>query len=279
MLKTIDTGVITIMRFLLFALAFIITNAVHASTPLPVKKPTTTSFESVLENAVKKEANIPRPPQLAPDLSTVSIIVPPPLPERKRTTSRVPDIARIVDGVPVPDRKPLSIRTTKVNTPSPVPSEIMWSRETNDGRTAGRDTTRTIERTRAKRAPRIIETTEKSPFKTAQLPRASKLSTHDPVIIFFKENTSELEVGQLNIIKSDIISRLQRSPNKKIAVYGYAERNRNNPDKAQKLSLSRALLISEYLADNRISTNRIEARAMGNDTPISPKNRVDAVIF
>jgi hypothetical protein len=38
-------------------------------------------------------------------------------------------------------------------------------------------------------------------------------------------------------------------------------------------------LISEFLTDHRIPAERIEARAMGDDTPISPKNRVDVVIF
>jgi len=265
------------MRFLFIAIFFSFTNAVYASVPLPTPKPIVNNFESVLEQAAKKEeTQIPRPPQLAPDLSKVSIIVPPPLPERKRTTSRVPEIALVVDGVPIPDRKPLSIRTTKT---TPTPSDITWTRETKDGRTAGRGGQRTIERTPAKRAPRIVETSEKSPFKTAHLPRAGRTSTHDPVIIFFKEKSSELEVGQLDIMKSDILNRLRQSPSRKVAVYGYAERDRNNPDKTQRLSLSRALLVSEYLADNRIDTSRIEARSMGSDTPISPKNRVDAVIF
>lgn len=271
------------MRLLLCAIVFLsCVSLAYAETPVPTKKPLSqNNFESVLENAVKKEeVKIPRPPILQVSLEHFSIITPPPLPERKRVTSRPTETALVIDGIPIPDRKPFKIKIAtapKATTPAPVQPNLIPYQGSIDDRTASRG--RTIERVPAKRAPRITETSEKSPFKTAKLPRAGQLSTHDPVIIFFKEKTSELEVGQLDIIKSDILTRMKRSPTKKIAVYGYAERNRNNPDKTNQLSLSRALLISEYLADNRIDASRIEARSMGNDTPISPKNRVDAVIF
>lgn len=39
------------------------------------------------------------------------------------------------------------------------------------------------------------------------------------------------------------------------------------------------MLISEYLVNKGISSDRVEARAMGSNTPISPKNRVDVVLF
>ena len=106
----------------------------------------------------------------------------------------------------------------------------------------------------------VFRNKDRSPFRTASLPKAQKANDQDPIIIF-KERSSDLEVGQLSIIDSDIFNVLKRRNNKKAAIYGFAETGADGKNVNQ-LSLSRALLISEYLVDKGIDPERIEARAM-----------------
>jgi outer membrane protein OmpA-like peptidoglycan-associated protein len=122
----------------------------------------------------------------------------------------------------------------------------------------------------------LRETREHSPFKTAQLPRAARNVGNTPIILFFKENSSELEVGQMQVVGSDIEAVLKRTPNKRATIYGYAERGGQN---ANELSMKRAQLIADHLMSKGIEANRLDVRAMGNDTSISPKNRVDVILL
>ena len=264
----------------ILGLCFLLSSlAMAQSIPKPAQKPIlakASEFLVVLDKAAK--------PTILGENKVVKskIITPPPLPLEK---VQIEDIQSLmVNGIPIPQKKPLVFLSDptwkdKDQTPRPPPQNAtidLYNQQDNDERTAGDK--KVIERKYASRRPSVRETSDKSPFKTAQLPRAQKLSRSDPVIIFFKENSSELEVGQIDIIKSDIVGALNRSPNQKVAIYGYAERQ-TTTEKTNQLSLSRALLISEFIAENRIAPNRIEARSMGNDTPIAPKNRVDVVLF
>ena len=79
------------------------------------------------------------------------------------------------------------------------------------------------------------------------------------------------------VIEGDILRNLKRNSRKKVMIYGFAERSQGKA-RAEQLSLNRAMLIAEYLSDNGIRDSRIMLRAMANDTPISPKDRVDVVI-
>jgi len=255
-------------------------SALAANAPLPMTKPSTPhgattptpqNFNAILEQASKPMTT-----------AQPSIITPPPMPYRKQTIKT--ETVQMINGIPVPTGKPLKVRTAAGWQDAPRPDDenrvVIRYHDSPADRMAGGGSYRSqVTRTHAQKRERLRETDDRSPFKTAKLPRARAESQFDPIIIFFEENSSELEVGQIEIIKKDVVERLRKTPSSRVAVYGYSERDRRNPDRTQKLSLSRALLISEYLADNRITPARIEARAMGNDTPISPKNRVDIVIY
>lgn len=236
----------------------------HAETPLPEIKPRPSMISQDIVNKALQ----------AVKSRQVTILTPAPTPYIKK-----PKITSLSsNGTIKPTRKPLRIVTTantfKINK---TKNEDKHYFSHDDDRTAGRKIK--TERTYARHRDPITETAQKSPFKTAKLPRAPKRFSSEPVIIFFQENTSHLEVGQKDVLKSDVLKRLKQSPNRKIAIYGYAQKQKQNPDKTAQLSLSRALLISEYLSTNGITANRIEARSMADETPISPKNRVDIVIY
>ena len=218
----------------------------------------------------------------AGNLQTKNTVVPPALPAAKSKIVASPT----VDGVIRPIAKPLVI-TVPDRTQERVPTNTSFEEEvivryTNndvESRMAGsRGEYIDVQRLPAQPNIRIRETTQSSPFKTASLPKADHSSNQEPIIIFFQERTSDLEVGQIEIIDTDILNILRKNSGLKASINGFAENNSGGRT-ANELSMSRAMLISEYLVNKGISSDRIEARAMGSNTPISPKNRVDVVLF
>lgn len=216
----------------------------------------------------------------ASEKSDNMIVTPPSLPETKSRLLSVDEMGGIIRPV----AKPLSVRVDTIERIRPAKnfeeSVILRYTDNQDERTAG-GLRAVPSRTNARGLPdqprlQIRETTDDSPFETASLQKAKRnTAKQDPVIIFFKERSSELEVGQLNIMETDILRPLQQSASRTVSLYGYAEDHKTSHD----LSLSRAILISEYLAEKGIAAERIEARSMGSKTPVSPKNRVDVYIM
>lgn len=293
------------MRFIGFLIIVIfIGGKAFAAPPLPHKKPIIQNFQDILNSTVRPltvkpdTERVPSPPP-AKDIELANyadsgVMLPPPTPDIKKPFQSIE--TTIVNGIPLPTTKPFTVKFDDVWQPS-MPKQtinsandretiIKYSGESYDDRTAGRITPRSesrnqgsgIERSQARPREKLRETSDRSPFATAQLPRAAKYSMDDPVIIFFKEYSSELEIGQTDVLRSDVLNPLKRSKRIRVAVYGYAE-NTKNTDKTNQLSLSRAMMISEFLVDNGIDASRVEARAMGDETPISPKNRVDIILF
>jgi outer membrane protein OmpA-like peptidoglycan-associated protein len=253
-----------------------------ADVPLPTEKPDTvqtSTFQNMIDNAVASDKT--EPPVTSVNDNASSIILPPPLPPEKIVVARV---ELNETGIITPLRKPLHIRTA-INRhvkEEPKASQdrvvIKYRGDSGgDNRMAGRGkSTRTYAQ---RRSSKLKETSDQSPFKTKTLPRAGKANMADPIILFFKEHSSDIEVGQLSVLKNDILKPMKRYKNKKAIIYGYAERNKKDAEKTHQLALARALIISDYLVDNRITDTRLEIRPMGDDTPISPKNRVDIVIY
>jgi len=259
------------VRLWLFLLMFSSAPAL-AQVVIPAKKPTLTSesFDKLLTDVSTQQ----QPESTIP--------LPPPLPDAKKHQNRNESVAITKNGIPLPSKKPLQIRFTQHTKTEKIQNNddvvIYYQGGGASDRMAGGRGRSGIERKTARPKDRLKETTEKSPFKTAKLPRAGRPSSGDPVIIFFKEQSSDLEVGQIDILRSDVLRRLKSSNSLRVAIYGYAQKNKKSVDKTNQLSLSRALMISEFLADHRIARNRIEIRSMGSDTPISPKNRVDIIL-
>lgn len=214
------------------------------------------------------------------DKQTSSVITPPDLPPVKSRLISVDSI----NGVITPTIKPLTVRPTVIERITPAldfeEDVIVRYANDDDNRMAGGNRSRQSARGLPEQ-PRVQmkETNAQSPFETASLPRAEMGSRQqDPVIIFFRERASELEVGQISVIDNDIVAALKNSPSKMVSIYGYAGGRSSDTYNPNDLSLSRAMLISNYLIEQGIDVARIEARSMGADTPISPKNRVDVFI-
>jgi len=75
-----------------------------------------------------------------------------------------------------------------------------------------------------------------------------------------------------------LAERLRSQENLRLQLLAYAEGEGLSPSKARRVSLSRALSVRSYLIENGIKTSRIDVRALGNQAPSAPMDRVDVKV-
>lgn len=261
-----------------------------------------TSFADVLSSAVKDEKT--------------GYILPPALPEWKRLAANpsvpaqpadmpAPTVIEtaFVDGLPIPGRKPynssrirntdgyvsisematvkarnkeLDERQAGSRIPSAPPPSALPDME-DDRMASAPQRTASIERTYAN-VPKLKETKASSPFKTARAQKAARPQTGDPIILFFQENSPDLEVGQIGILQEDVIDALKRQPGTKATIYGFAAKSRNNPEDSRRLAMSRAMMIREYMVGKRIDSDRLDLETVTEDSQGMPNDRVDIIL-
>ena len=303
------------MRFLclIIACSFLSIGTANAQTPIPQRKPLISSQQDINTADASVQTSISKPPvkpkapgeqksfsdilenAISSVTETVSgngIIMPPPVPDWKKGPDLQPmddTPVQMVDGLPIPGTKPFRVIAAA---PARTLNEQYAAKQSSDDSVIIRyhsndDTDRTAglrpsaprmneaERIYAENIGHLRETDAASPFQSDILPTAGGKSTSDPVILFFQEKSPKMEVGQMNILKNDVLRPLKQSTSSKVTILGFSEKNAAGADETRRLSLSRAMLIREYLMDNRIDANRIDVRAMADNTEIEPKDRVD----
>lgn len=302
------------MRFLCLILAclFLSIEMANAQTLIPQRKPlspiqTTQTPTASVQTTISKPPLKPTAPgeeksfsdivesailSMTDTVPTNGVITPPQLPSFKQAADLTPTESspiQIVNGIPMPNKKPFRViaaspaRTLNEQYAAKQASEdsviIRYNSNESDERTAGYKPSaprmNQAERIYAENIGHLRETDASSPFKSDVLPTAGGKSTSDPVILFFQEKSPEMEVGQLNILKNDVLKPLKQSSSRTVTVLGFAEKTASGADETRRLSLSRAMLVREYLIDNRIDATRIDVRAMADNTDIEPKDRVD----
>ena len=94
------------------------------------------------------------------------------------------------------------------------------------------------------------------------------------VVVFFIENSSDLEVGQMDIVNNDVVAMLKNRPDLNLEIVGYSE-PQGGTESTDKMALSRALMIRQYLSRQNISQDRLSVREKGDKTSIEPRDRVE----
>lgn len=95
------------------------------------------------------------------------------------------------------------------------------------------------------------------------------------VIVFFQENSAEMEVGQMDIINHDVVEQMQNNPSLEAEIIGYAEPQAGGEGATDKMALSRALMVRAYLTRQHIDDDRLTVTAKGDDTKVEPRDRVE----
>lgn len=105
--------------------------------------------------------------------------------------------------------------------------------------------------------------------------RMDKRGLPAEVIVFFQENSREMEIGQMDVIASDVLARLKDRPDLDLEIVGYSEPLKDGDGATDKMALARALMIRDYLSRQRIADNRLTVKSEGDDTGIEPRDRVE----
>jgi len=246
------------------------------TVPIPVAKPfviKTTPFS---------------PPSKPESFSHKMIIVfPQPRPEVAHTKDTSQDL-KITDemaitenNIPVPGKKPQSFDAKNYVSITEMASTKTRDKKVDQKKTRSRRPASPVSSTEkipATQISKLRETNAASPFKSRKAQKIGKLSANDPVVLFFQENSSELEVGQIDILKEDVIETLKHQPDRQATVYGLVAQNRTGSESARQLAVSRATMVREYIVDRHINGDRIDVQTLINDDQLMPKDRVDIVI-
>lgn len=105
--------------------------------------------------------------------------------------------------------------------------------------------------------------------------RIDKRGVPAEVIVFFRENSPEMEVGQMDILATDVVAMMKNRPDLDLEIIGYAEPQAGGKTATRKMALARAIMVRDYISRQRISDRRLTVKAEGDETDIEPRDRVE----
>lgn len=95
------------------------------------------------------------------------------------------------------------------------------------------------------------------------------------VVVFFQELRPELEVGQMDVVNNDVVAQMRDRPDLNLEIVGYSETLADGESATNRMALTRADELRDYLEDQDISGRRLTVKAKGDDTKIEPRDRVE----
>lgn len=261
---------------------------IKGGIPIPPRKPGMMSTNDsgnfdIIERVLAEPADpAPRPPVPQPEVTELPVT--PPVPNQTVNIIRLPESKPIVSSVRIRDGNRFSAH-----------SRMSGSLGGGDTDTAGTKTA-AVTSTRSIRSlglPDDMQDLRLGPLKQGKgvspvLMPGQKVTMAAPddkrvdsrgipneVIVFFQENSSDLEVGQMDIVTNDAINVLKSRSELSLEIIGYAEPQQGGSDATKRLALARALIIQKHLTKAGISLSRLTVEAKGDKTPIEPRDRVE----
>jgi outer membrane protein OmpA-like peptidoglycan-associated protein len=76
---------------------------------------------------------------------------------------------------------------------------------------------------------------------------------------------------------SNIIKKMESDPSLRLQLVAYATSTDDNPSRARRLSLSRALAVRSNIVEKGVKSSRMDVLALGSKFKKAPGDRVDAV--
>ena len=123
-----------------------------------------------------------------------------------------------------------------------------------------------------------IETRTSEPQQQAALPPEPDTAVQQEVLarVLFTDGQDEVAADG-NAALNDLAQSLQADESQRIQLLAYAAGDSSQVNQARRLSLSRALAVRQFLIAQGIRSTRMDVRALGNNVPDGPPNRVDIV--
>ena len=94
----------------------------------------------------------------------------------------------------------------------------------------------------------------------------------------FKPGDTELSQKHKRILEQDLIENLNNRPSTRIEIKSYAMQVDDTQSGARRISLARALAVRQFLLSQGIKPQRMDLRALGENSNGSPKDRIDITL-
>jgi outer membrane protein OmpA-like peptidoglycan-associated protein len=107
-------------------------------------------------------------------------------------------------------------------------------------------------------------------------PPSTKIPATGPLTVLFSPGSSVLNAEASKHI-SNIIEKMESDPSLRLQLVAYATSTDDNPSRARRLSLSRALAVRSNIVEKGVKSSRMDVLALGSKFKKAPGDRVDAV--
>ena len=114
--------------------------------------------------------------------------------------------------------------------------------------------------------------------QTAALPPDGGIDAEGQNNIIFDSGSAVLDEQGIARAKA-IRALLEADQTLRLQLVAYASGGGDNPSRARRLSLSRALAVRSFLVDQGVKSTRMDVRALGNKFEEGPGDRVDLIIL
>ena len=124
--------------------------------------------------------------------------------------------------------------------------------------------------------PRYSSVQKESKQVVALPPPSTKIPATGPLTVLFSPGSSVLNAEASKHI-SNIIKKMESDPSLRLQLVAYATSTDDNPSRARRLSLSRALAVRSNIVEQGVKSSRMDVLALGSKFEEAPGDRVDAV--
>lgn len=110
-------------------------------------------------------------------------------------------------------------------------------------------------------------------------PPSDKLLGNQHVLLLFSPGLSDLTPDVIGAIDENLLPKLNGNPNLRLEIRAYASASDDGQSTDRRISLARGLAVREHLRKNGIDANRMDVRALGQNTDRKPYDRVDVIVL
>lgn len=251
--------------------------------PLPPRKPQ--QIAAPTTSAPRQQEQIAKPKKQAPTEDKIVTIpakkIEPPA-VIKPTTAYRPTSGKSMPAVP-----PIQVERAELAPPMQG-TALPALPPTTDGKTEPRNPTigerimdasllSHIESDEEKIKEKLTTTSKQAALKPTE-PKPYPKDISDNSLVFTSDQT-ELTAEAKTRLEQKIIPNLSKNPQSRIQILSFAKASDGTESSSRRLSLSRALVVRDYLLARKIDAARIDVRALANQGSGTPADRVDIVLL
>ncbi len=194
-----------------------------------------------------------------------------PKPKKRPETPRAR--AYVVKTPPLPPRRPANLIKASIRTGNYLRKPAQTDIPDMPALPAGRVEKQTLY------APQPDTKPESRENRPARIEPAAGTTARlaDPLFLNFKTGAHELDNAHRAALRQAVVTYLQQNPHAMLSIAAYARDHGDSLMSAKRISLNRALSVRAFLIASGISANRINVRALGDETGEKPLDRVDLV--